>query len=59
MLGKPKNRSRKLSDGDIECNFYDGVTVVTKFNNDDVCTYEEKYYSWEKALDYYYEQKVA
>ena len=59
MLGKPRNRSRKLSNGDIECNFYIGVTVVTKFDKNDVLTYEKKYYSWEKALDYYYGAKFA
>jgi len=60
MLGKPRNRTRKLKDSaEIECLFYDGVTVVSKYDKDNVCTYEEKYYSWEKALDYYYAQKVA
>ena len=60
MLGKPRNRTRKLKDGaEIECLFYDGVTVVSKYDKENVCTYEEKYYGWEKALDYYYSQKVA
>ena len=59
MLGKPRNRTRKLLDGEIECLFYEGVTVVTKYDNKNVCTYEEKYYSWEKALDYYYSQTVS
>jgi len=60
MLGRPKNRTRKLNDSaEIECLFYEGVTVVSKYDKENVCTYEEKYYSWEKALDYYYSQKVA
>jgi len=60
MLGRPKNRTRKLNDNaEIECLFYEGVTVVSKYDKENVCTYEEKYYSWEKALDYYYSQKVA
>jgi len=59
MVGRPRNRARKLSNGEIECLFYEGVTVVSKYTDDYVCTYEEKYYSWEKALDYYYSQKVA
>jgi len=60
MLGRPRNRTRKLKDSaEIECLFYEGGTVVSKYDKENVCTYEEKYYSWEKALDYYYSQKVA
>ena len=52
IVGKPRNRRRKLSNGDIECLFYDGVTVVSKYEKTeegDVCTYEKKYYSWGKS----------
>ena len=52
-IGRPKNRLRKLDNGEIECRFYQGVTVVTVYDKNDVCILEKKFYDWEQALDFY------